>query len=86
VTFFSLLERAQRLTLGPAMDPNLKDELIRAGMDGWTPNRDVLAPPRSSQGARPMIGGWLALLLIVVVFAFVAGLFALGWLQNHNPY
>ena len=65
------------------MDPRLQDELIRAGMEGWTPNRDVRAPPRSSQGARPMIGGWLALLLIVAVFAYVAGLFALGWLDTH---
>ena len=65
------------------MDPRHKEELIRAGFDGWTPNRDVRAPPRSSQGARPMIGGWLALLLIVVVFAYVAGLFAFGWLETH---
>lgn len=70
------------------MDPRLKDELIRAGLDGWTPDRDVRAPPRSSQGERPMIGGWLALLLIVAVFAvavfaYVDGLFALGWLDTH---
>ena len=65
------------------MDPRLQDELIRAGMEGWTPNRDVRAPPRSSQGARPMIGGWLALLLIVAVFAYIAVLFALGWLDTH---
>jgi hypothetical protein len=29
-----------------------------------------------------MIEGWLALFLIVAVFAYVAGLFALGWLQK----
>jgi hypothetical protein len=30
-----------------------------------------------------MIGGWLALLLIVAVFAYVAGLFTLGWFGTH---
>jgi hypothetical protein len=64
------------------MDP-IKEELIRAGMDGWTPNRDVRAPARSSHGGRPLIKGWVALLLIVVAFAFVAGLFALGRLLNY---
>jgi hypothetical protein len=68
---------------GPAMDPRHKEELIRAGFDGWTPNHDVRAPAQSNQGARPMIGGWLALLLIVAVFAYVASLFALGWLDTH---
>jgi hypothetical protein len=29
-----------------------------------------------------MIGGWLALLLIVAVIAYVAGLFAIGRLVN----
>jgi hypothetical protein len=65
------------------MDPVQKEELIRAGMDGWTPNRDVRAPAQSYQGARPLIKGWVALLLVVVVFAFVAGLFVLGRLLNY---
>jgi hypothetical protein len=65
------------------MDPVHKEELIRAGMDGWTPNRDVRARAQSNQGARPLIKGWVALLFIVVAFAFVAGLFALGRLLNY---
>jgi hypothetical protein len=64
------------------MDPVHKEELIRAGMDGWTPNRDVRAPAQY-QGARPLIKGWVALLFIVVVFAFVAGLFVLARLLNY---